>query len=338
MNCPLCNNNILFAGREMDWATGLYYNRARWYDPATGVFLTPDPAAADVNLYRYCGNNPISRTDPTGLDTTYHVLPFTETYLFWYQDPLYCPDGTWSSITVPAGATFQTDGWAWWNWNNCNNPNPPPGFAGAALGWWPRSDNGSAVPGRDWLDRAFRAKPFDRLLGEGIIHPLVTIFISNDPIEADINLYRYVFNNPVTRTDPLGLCECSNYCDEMFWSDRDRFDISVGPFNSDDMVGQKNFALMGLWSDLGAWWHLFWPSAVEAAATAAIRGEAPIGPAIELIRGAPDLADAGVAIAIRNLWMDMTVNPDKYTPAQRKEIADLYNKAGERAREKAGEK
>jgi RHS repeat-associated protein len=60
-------NNILFAGREFDPATGQYYNRARWYDPAKRVFITRDPIAADANLYRYCGNNPVSRTDPSGL-------------------------------------------------------------------------------------------------------------------------------------------------------------------------------------------------------------------------------------------------------------------------------
>jgi RHS repeat-associated protein len=63
-------NDRLFAGREYDTATGLYYNRARWYNPATGSFLTRDPtgyAAGDANLYRYVANNPLAFTDPTGL-------------------------------------------------------------------------------------------------------------------------------------------------------------------------------------------------------------------------------------------------------------------------------
>ncbi|MGA7698128.1 MAG: RHS repeat-associated core domain-containing protein [Thermoguttaceae bacterium] len=69
---PVSNyqNDRLFAGREYDYATGLYYNRARWYSPNTGEFITRDPtgyAAGDANLYRYCGNNPLSYTDPTGL-------------------------------------------------------------------------------------------------------------------------------------------------------------------------------------------------------------------------------------------------------------------------------
>jgi RHS repeat-associated protein len=60
-----------FTGRELDVATGLYYYRARYYDPAVGRFLTPDPsglAAGDTNLYRYVGNNPTSLVDPSGLE------------------------------------------------------------------------------------------------------------------------------------------------------------------------------------------------------------------------------------------------------------------------------
>ena len=68
---PAYNNTIFFAGMSLDPATGLYYDHARWYDPGSGAFITRDPmgyAAGDANLYRYCGNNPISATDPTGLD------------------------------------------------------------------------------------------------------------------------------------------------------------------------------------------------------------------------------------------------------------------------------
>jgi RHS repeat-associated protein len=58
-----------YTGKHLDAATGLYYYNARWYDSATGKFIGQDPlgfAAGDMNLYRYCGNNPVNYTDPTG--------------------------------------------------------------------------------------------------------------------------------------------------------------------------------------------------------------------------------------------------------------------------------
>jgi RHS repeat-associated protein len=51
----LFDNPILFASREFDAETGLYYNRARHLDPTTGRWTTQDPlgfAAGDANLYR----------------------------------------------------------------------------------------------------------------------------------------------------------------------------------------------------------------------------------------------------------------------------------------------
>jgi RHS repeat-associated protein len=59
-----------FAARELDPETGLYYNRARYYDPGVGRFLSEDPIglAGGVNLYTYAGNNPVDYTDPFGLE------------------------------------------------------------------------------------------------------------------------------------------------------------------------------------------------------------------------------------------------------------------------------
>jgi len=48
----------------------LYYYKARLYSPALGRFLQTDPKgydAGDTNLYAYVGDDPIGRTDPTGL-------------------------------------------------------------------------------------------------------------------------------------------------------------------------------------------------------------------------------------------------------------------------------
>ena len=66
-----------FTGREYDSETGLYYYRARYYDPTAGRFISEDPigfAGGDVNLYRYVQNNPVMFIDPYGLALS-DILP-----------------------------------------------------------------------------------------------------------------------------------------------------------------------------------------------------------------------------------------------------------------------
>jgi len=62
--------NFRFPGQYYDQETGLHYNYFRYYDPAIGRYLTPDPiglAGMDPNLYGYVQNNPINLIDPLGL-------------------------------------------------------------------------------------------------------------------------------------------------------------------------------------------------------------------------------------------------------------------------------
>jgi RHS repeat-associated protein len=66
-------NRFLFTSEEQDSETGLYYLRARWYDPETGVFLSRDPlpgvdaSPRTLHPYMYAFNNPTTFRDPTGL-------------------------------------------------------------------------------------------------------------------------------------------------------------------------------------------------------------------------------------------------------------------------------
>jgi RHS repeat-associated protein len=58
---PAYGDRFKYTGREFDAASGLQYNRARYYDSTTGRWLSQDPlgfAAGDANLYRYVGNTP----------------------------------------------------------------------------------------------------------------------------------------------------------------------------------------------------------------------------------------------------------------------------------------
>ena len=61
---------FLFTGREWISDLRIYDYRHRMYQPELGRFLQPDPIqfkAGDYNLYRYCHNDPINKTDPFGL-------------------------------------------------------------------------------------------------------------------------------------------------------------------------------------------------------------------------------------------------------------------------------
>ena len=69
-------NRYLWQGRWYEWelhvatgGAGVYYFRARWYDPVTGRWLSKDPIgiSGGLNQYVFCGNNPVNFVDPFGL-------------------------------------------------------------------------------------------------------------------------------------------------------------------------------------------------------------------------------------------------------------------------------
>jgi RHS repeat-associated protein len=62
------------SGEQYDSDLGLYYLRARYYNPATGRFLSRDPLDGRANdpktlhKYIYAGGDPVNAIDPTGRD------------------------------------------------------------------------------------------------------------------------------------------------------------------------------------------------------------------------------------------------------------------------------
>jgi len=59
-------------GYYTDVASGLVLCTNRYYDPGTGRWLTRDPIgyAGGVNIYGFCGGNPVNKADPSGLTVT----------------------------------------------------------------------------------------------------------------------------------------------------------------------------------------------------------------------------------------------------------------------------
>jgi RHS repeat-associated protein len=61
-------NDLLYVGQYLDPESGLYYFHARYYNPATGQFLSVDPLVAQTGQpYTYAGADPVNLSDPTGL-------------------------------------------------------------------------------------------------------------------------------------------------------------------------------------------------------------------------------------------------------------------------------
>ena len=68
-------NPFRYRGYFWDEETNFYYLNARYYDPETGRFISPDTLSIldetrgqinGLNLYMYCGDNPIMHVDPSG--------------------------------------------------------------------------------------------------------------------------------------------------------------------------------------------------------------------------------------------------------------------------------
>lgn len=91
-------NIYTYTGREWDRETGLYYYRARYYDPMDGSFVSKDPIgfAGGINLYSYVGGNVQNFVDPYGLDRTSKELDLIEGIMDQWEDANtpYAPRGT----------------------------------------------------------------------------------------------------------------------------------------------------------------------------------------------------------------------------------------------------
>jgi RHS repeat-associated protein len=70
-------NNYLYRGEQYDSDLGLYYLRARYYNPTTGRFMSRDAEdgvptdPASLHKYIYAGGDPLGAIDPTGREALF---------------------------------------------------------------------------------------------------------------------------------------------------------------------------------------------------------------------------------------------------------------------------
>ena len=76
-------NPFRYRGYYYDTETGLYYLNSRYYDPSVGRFINADDISYiqpeqinGLNLFAYCGNNPVMHTDPNGTTEWWEWLLF----------------------------------------------------------------------------------------------------------------------------------------------------------------------------------------------------------------------------------------------------------------------
>lgn len=86
-------NPLKFGAREYDSETGLYFMRARYYDPALGRFVSEDPIGlkGGMNPYLYVSADPVNQRDPSGLGSSCGgcggvPLDFGEVFGWGYSD------------------------------------------------------------------------------------------------------------------------------------------------------------------------------------------------------------------------------------------------------------
>lgn len=82
-----------FTGREYDAESGLYFYRARYYDPATGRFISQDPARFDSgssHFYSYLENDPANGRDPSGNFSFWDALDVAS-FLWSAKEFIDCP-------------------------------------------------------------------------------------------------------------------------------------------------------------------------------------------------------------------------------------------------------
>lgn len=111
-------NEMLYRGEQFDGDLGLYYLRARYYNPTTGRFMSRDPEngnlkhPATLQKYLYVNGDPINLIDPRGRNALIETIVNFPTRLFIYTQ-YYVPTftGTLQFYGTIAAAISTAIGW-----------------------------------------------------------------------------------------------------------------------------------------------------------------------------------------------------------------------------------
>ena len=98
-----------YRGEQYDSDLGLYYLRARYYNPATGRFLSRDPLdgnakePASLHKYLYANGDPVNAKDPTGRDA------FEEGLIYGYVIVSVIKDVIWTACAIETAYALISD-------------------------------------------------------------------------------------------------------------------------------------------------------------------------------------------------------------------------------------
>ncbi|GHV17492.1 hypothetical protein FACS1894169_12750 [Bacteroidia bacterium] len=114
------NQPYKYNGKELDpmYGLNLYDYSARYMDAAIGRFTTVDPLAEkyySISPYAYVGNNPIIRTDPTGMDWVHRVVDGVDEY--YYDRDVRSQDDVISKYGEKGGVTHVASGTSYTKYN-----------------------------------------------------------------------------------------------------------------------------------------------------------------------------------------------------------------------------
>ncbi len=123
-----------YSGEQYDPDLGLYYLRARYYNPATGRFLSRDPEDGkrwdpkSLHKYLYAGGDPVNGWDPTGRDDIVEFVLFLPNRVFIYTQ-VYVPTyiGTLQFYGTIGAAIATVAGWLCEVTDTCGPSDPDPG-------------------------------------------------------------------------------------------------------------------------------------------------------------------------------------------------------------------